>query len=48
MRLKILPVLAFAFRRRKCPVGSSQRMDETYVLVSDVHRAVRSQDGSAT
>jgi transposase-like protein len=31
--LKILPVLALAFRRRKRPVGSSWRMDETYVLV---------------
>jgi transposase-like protein len=31
--LKILPVLAAAFRRRKRPVGDSWRMDETYVLV---------------
>jgi putative transposase len=27
--LKILPALAMAFRRRKRPVGSSWRMDET-------------------
>jgi putative transposase len=32
--LKILPALAMAFRRRKRPVGSSWRMDETYVLVA--------------
>ena len=32
--LKILPVLAKAFRRRKRPVGSSWRMDETYILVA--------------
>ncbi len=31
--LKILPVLAAAFRRRKRPVDTSWRMDETYVLV---------------
>lgn len=31
--IKILPVLAAAFRRRKRPVGGSWRMDETYVLV---------------
>ncbi len=31
--LKILPVLAAAFRRRKLPVGKSWRVDETYVLV---------------
>jgi transposase-like protein len=31
--IKILPVLATAFRRRKRPVGGSWRMDETYVLV---------------
>ena len=30
--LKMLPVLAKVFRRRKHPVGSS-RVDETYVLV---------------
>ena len=29
--LKILPVLAATFRRRKRPVGFSWRMDETYV-----------------
>ena len=32
--LKILPVLAGTFRRRKRPVGSSWRMDETYVKVA--------------
>jgi putative transposase len=31
--LKILPVLAAVFRRRKRPVGGSWRMDETYILV---------------
>ena len=32
--IKILPVLAAVFRRRKRPVGSSWRMDETYIKVS--------------
>ena len=32
--IKILPVLAAAFRRRKRPVGLSWRMDETYVKIS--------------
>jgi transposase-like protein len=32
--LKILPVLAAVFRRRKRPVGRSWRMDETYVKVA--------------
>lgn len=32
--LKILPVLAKVFRRRKRPVGRSWRMDETYIRVS--------------
>src|SRR5450756_1889863 len=32
--LKILPVLAATFRRRKRPVGLSWRMDETYVKVA--------------
>ena len=31
--LKMLPVLASTFRRRKLPVGTSWRADETYVLV---------------
>ena len=31
--IKILPVLATVFRRRKRPVGSSWRMDETYIKV---------------
>jgi len=31
--LKILPVLAKVFRRRKRPVGRSWRMDETYIRV---------------
>ena len=47
--LKILPVLASAFRRRKRPVGSSWRMDETYVLVGGqwkyLYRAV-DRDGA--
>ena len=32
--IKMLPVLAVAFRRRKRPVGMSWRMDETYGKVS--------------
>ena len=32
--IKILPVLAAVFRRRKRPVGGSWRMDETYVKVA--------------
>ena len=32
--IKMLPVLAAAFRRRKRPVGRSWRMDETYVKIS--------------
>jgi len=31
--VKILPVLASVFRRRKRPVGASWRMDETYILI---------------
>ena len=31
--IKILPILAAVFRRRKRPVGSSWRMDETYIKV---------------
>ena len=31
--LKILPVLAAVFRRRKRPVGSSWRVDETYIKI---------------
>ena len=31
--LKMLPVLASTFRRRKLPVGTSWRVDETHVLV---------------
>jgi putative transposase len=31
--LKILPVVAAVFRRRKRPVGSSWRVDETYIKV---------------
>jgi putative transposase len=31
--LKILPILAKVFRRRKHPVGRSWRMDETYIQV---------------
>jgi len=32
--MKILPVLAAIFRRRKRPLGSSWRMDETYIKVA--------------
>jgi putative transposase len=32
--LKILPVLALVFRRRKRPVGTGWRMDETYINVA--------------
>ena len=32
--LKILPVLALVFRRRKRPVGTSWRLDETYIKVA--------------
>lgn len=32
--LKILPVLAKVFRRRKNPVVRSWRMDETYIQVA--------------
>ena len=32
--LKMLPVLAAVFRRRKLPIGPSWRVDETYVLVA--------------
>ena len=32
--LKILPVMALIFRRRKRPVGSRWRMDETYIKVT--------------
>ena len=32
--IKILPVLAAVFRRRKRPVGVSWRMDETYIKVA--------------
>jgi transposase-like protein len=31
--IKILPILATLFRQRRRPVGSSWRMDETYILV---------------
>jgi len=32
--LKILPILAAVFRRRKRPVGTSWRLDETYIKVA--------------
>ena len=32
--MKVLPVLAAVFRRRKRPVDSSWRMDETYIKVA--------------
>jgi putative transposase len=47
--MKMLPVLAAAFRRRKRPVGKSWRMDETYVKVAGqwkyLYRAV-DRDGN--
>lgn len=48
--LKILPVIAATFRRKKRPVGSSWRMDKTYVKVAGqwkyLYRAV-DRDGNA-
>lgn len=42
--LKILPVLTLVFRRRKRPVGTSWRMDETYIKIASqwkyLYRAV--------
>ena len=32
--IKMVPVLAAVFRRRKHPVGTSWRMDETYIKVA--------------
>jgi transposase-like protein len=32
--LKILPIMALILRRRKRPVGTSWRMDETYIKVA--------------
>ncbi len=32
--IKIMPILVVAFRRRKRPVGTSWRMDETYIKVA--------------
>jgi transposase-like protein len=47
--IKILPVLATVFRRRKRPVGTSWRMDETYIKVGGqwkyLYRAV-DRDGN--
>jgi transposase-like protein len=44
--IKVLPVLAAVFRRRKRPVGASWRMDETYIKVAGqwkyLYRAVDS------
>ena len=34
LAIKILPVMAAVFRRRKQPVGASWRMDETYIKVA--------------
>ena len=46
--IKILPLLAAVFRRRKHPVGPSWRMDETYVKVAGqwkyLYRAVDKVD----
>src|SRR3979411_195675 len=38
--LKLLPVLEKAFRRRKRPVGTSWRMDETYIRVKGEWRGL--------
>jgi transposase-like protein len=47
--IKMLPVLAAVFRRRKRPVGLSRRMDETYIKVGGqwkyLYRAV-DRDGN--
>ena len=46
--MKIVPVLAAVFRRRKRPVGKSWRMDETYIKVHGqwkyLYRAVDRED----
>ena len=46
--LNILPILALVFRRRKRPVGTSWRMDETYIKVAgqwkSLYRAVDKAD----
>ncbi len=46
--LKILPILALVFRRRKRPVGTSWHMDETYIKVAGqwkyLYRAVDKAD----
>ena len=48
--IKILPLLAAVFRRRKRAVGSSWRMDETYIKVGDgwkyLYRAVDREGGT--
>ena len=48
--IKILPVLAAVFRRRKRAVGSSWRMDETYIKVGGewkyLYRAVDREGGT--
>lgn len=32
--MKVLPVMAVVFRRRKCPAGGNWRMDETCIKVA--------------
>jgi len=48
--IKILPILAAVFRRRKRAVGSSWRMDETYIKVGGgwryLYRAVDREGGT--
>ena len=48
--IKMLPVLAAVFRRRKGPVGKSSRMDETYIKVGRgwkyLYRAVDREGGT--
>src|SRR5450755_3277562 len=42
--VKILPVLAAVFRRRKRPVGGSWRVDETYIQVKGAWKLYRGVD----
>ncbi|WP_114971695.1 DDE-type integrase/transposase/recombinase [Rhodoferax ferrireducens] len=46
--IKVLPVLAVMFRRRKRPIGLSWRMDETYIKISGqwkyLYRAINLHD----
>jgi hypothetical protein len=47
--MKFLPVMALIFRRRKRPVGTSWRMDETYIKVDGQWKGLyRAVDKSGT